>query len=90
MSLRSRSARAEREKQSDLPMSAKQDQTKHSREGDLVLVEVAGNLHFGIVTFMSRRCIWTSAPLEHGTILGVKVDALPDRQRIYTYEPFEA
>ena len=62
---------------------------KYSREGDHVMVEIAGNLHFGIVTFLSRHCIWTNAPLEHGTILGVKVDALPDRQRIYTYEPFE-
>jgi len=64
-------------------------QPKHSKEGDLVLVEVGGNLQFGIVTFMSRRCIWTSAPLEHGTILGVKIEAQSDRQRVYTYEPFE-
>ena len=62
---------------------------KFSKEGDLVLVEVCGELHFGVVAFASRRCIWTNSPLEHGTILGVKVAALPEKQRIYTYEPFE-
>ena len=70
-------------------MESKNCNIKHSKEGDIVIVEVAGDLHFGVVTFVSRRCIWTSAPLEHGTILGVKVAAVPDRQRIYLYEPFE-
>jgi len=62
---------------------------KHSKRGDLVLVRIADELHFGVVVYVTRYCPWTNASLKHGTIIGAEVPTILSPKRVYFFEPFE-
>ncbi len=62
----------------------------HSRRGDLVLVRIADELHFGVVVYVTHFCPWTNSPLKHGTIIGADVPTILSHNRFYFFEPFES
>jgi|GEM_PF-2911668 len=62
---------------------------KHSKPGDLVLVPIADELHFGVVAYANRLCPWTNVLRKDGVVIAAEVPTILHPKRIYFFEPFE-